>query len=503
MERPRARRSLRITSPTRGRASFPLNGRKTDLAPIFCRLVVAIEPARYRAHGLQTSEISVRVTTFCSKRWTTASEGGSRETQNDRHRRRSDRWCRPGGGNRVVSGTGACRLGIEILRLRAPHRHGASFHRGSGCLRSQPRPRGEAGCRPPERRAPASWVGWAGIGAPGRLRGRPDPGQRLGRGGHQAREVGQGQRHHRRDGVQRHHPHGPVGDYPQQGCPDLPHLQRAPDLDDQGQRLPLADVPLQGKVLGQAALQAFGKGATVNVGARNDAFGTALKQLFVSQWKKLGGKIGVNIAWNPDQASFDTEAQKLVAGNPAGWVIIDFPDTFEKFLPSLVRTGKWEARRTLVTEALRNSDVLSKLGDPVIGLRGTAASAAGGPAGRAFATLWKQKVRGAKPYTGFEGTAFDAAMVAFLAAVKACSSSPAKIKANLRAVSGPPGTKVTFKQLDKAVKLLLAGKDVDYEGAFSPVDFDRNGDIGSAVFEIWQYAGGATIKTLKTVTFRG
>jgi len=260
---------------------------------------------------------------------------------------------------------------------------------------------------------------------------------------------------------------------------------------------------LQGKVLGQAALQAFGKGATVNVGARNDAFGTALKQLFVSQWKKLGGKIGVNIAWNPDQASFDTEAQKLVAGNPAGWVIIDFPDTFEKFLPSLVRTGKWEARRTLVTEALRNSDVLSKLGDPVIGLRGTAASAAGGPAGRAFATLWKQKVRGAKPYTGFEGTAFDAAMVAFLAAVKACSSSPAKIKANLRAVSGPPGTKVTFKQLDKAVKLLLAGKDVDYEGAFSPVDFDRNGDIGSAVFEIWQYAGGATIKTLKTVTFRG
>ena len=40
----------------------------------------------------------------------------------------------------------------------------------------------------------------------------------------------------------------------------------------------------------------------------------------------------------------------------------------------------------------------------------------------------------------------------------------------------------------KAIKLIRAGKEVDYEGAFSPVDFDRHGDIGSAVFEIWKYS---------------
>ena len=113
---------------------------------------------------------------------------------------------------------------------------------------------------------------------------------------------------------------------------------------------------LQGKVLAQAAIDAFGKGATLNVGARNDAFGTALKQLFVAQYEKLGGKIGVNISWNPTQANFDTEAQQLVDGSPAGWVIIDFPETFEKFAPSLVRTGKWDATKTFMTEALRNTD---------------------------------------------------------------------------------------------------------------------------------------------------
>jgi branched-chain amino acid transport system substrate-binding protein len=260
---------------------------------------------------------------------------------------------------------------------------------------------------------------------------------------------------------------------------------------------------LQGKVLAQAALAKFGKGATINVGARNDAFGTALQALVVTQWKQLGGKVGKVVRWNPNQANFDTDAQKLVAGSPAGWIIIDFPDTFAKFAPSLVRSGQWSASKTLMTEALRNTDVLDKMGEPVVGLGGTAASAAGGPAGKAFAALWKASVKGAKPYTGFEGTAFDAANVAFLAALGKCSAAPASIKANLRAVSGPGGTKVTFATLTKAVKLLVAGQDVDYEGAFSPVDFDARGDIGSAVYEIWQYDGPGKISTLKTITFRG
>ncbi len=260
---------------------------------------------------------------------------------------------------------------------------------------------------------------------------------------------------------------------------------------------------LQGKVLAQAVIDAFGKGATINIGARNDAFGTALKQLFVTEFTKLGGKVGVNISWNADQANFDSEMGQLVGGSPKGWVIIDFPETFQKYAASLVRTGKWDASRTFMTEALRNTTVLDAIGSPVVGLRGTAASAAGGPAGASFAAYWKAHVTGAKPYTGFEGTALDAANVAFLAAVKACSSSPAKIKANLVAVSGPPGVKVTYLQLAKAIKLIRAGKEVDYEGAFSPVDFDAKGDIGSAVFEIWKYASAGTIDTLKTVVFRG
>jgi len=265
----------------------------------------------------------------------------------------------------------------------------------------------------------------------------------------------------------------------------------------------LASDELQGRVLAQAAVGAFGKGATVNVGARNDAFGTALRKLFVAQYTKLGGKIGAQVSWNPTQATFDSEAGKLVDGDPKGFVMIDFPETFEKMAPALVRTGKWSPAKTLMTEAMRNADVLKKVGGPAVeGLRGTAPTSQGAPARAAFDRLFKQRAKGAKAYTGFEGSAFDAANLAFLAAVKAKSSRPARIKAQLRAVSGPPGVKVTFRQMDRAIKLLLAGKDVDYEGAWGPTDWDKNGDPGSAVFEIWKYGGGK-LSTSRIITFRG
>ena len=265
----------------------------------------------------------------------------------------------------------------------------------------------------------------------------------------------------------------------------------------------LASDALQGRVLAQAAVGAFGRGATVNVGARNDAFGVALRKLFVAQYTKLGGKIGAQVSWNPTQATFDSEAARLVEGNPKGFVMIDFPETFEKMAPALVRTGKWSPAKTLMTEAMRNADVLEKIGAPAVeGLRGTAPTSQGAPARAAFDRLYKQRAKGAKAYTGFEGSAFDAANLAFLAAVKAKSASPARIKAQLRAVSGPPGVKVTYRQMDRAIKLLLSGGDVDYEGAWGPADWDRNGDPGSAVFEIWKYGGGK-ITTSRIITFRG
>ena len=276
------------------------------------------------------------------------------------------------------------------------------------------------------------------------------------------------------------------------------------DIEDDGYlwRILSSDT-LQGSALVDAVADAFGNDATINVGARNDAFGTALKQLFEQGWEDGGGTIGASVTWNPEAATFDTEAGQLAGGNPDGWVIIDFPETFAKVGPALVRAGGWDPAKTFMTEAMRNADELTKIGrQATAGLRGTAPTSEDAPARDAFDQLFEREAKEGTPLTGFEGASFDAVMLAFLAALDAGSSDPAEMKDSLQAVSGPPGTKYTFEQLDQAVQDLLDGKDVDYEGAWGPIDFDDNGDPGSAIYEVWMF-DGSEVATQKTFTFAG
>jgi branched-chain amino acid transport system substrate-binding protein len=258
----------------------------------------------------------------------------------------------------------------------------------------------------------------------------------------------------------------------------------------------------QGLALVTAAATAFGKHATINVGARNDDFGSALQSIFVKAWKAEGGKIGQVVSWDPNGTTFDTEAQKLASGNPNGWVIIDYPATFAKVGPALIRTGKWSPSKTLMTDVMSIPASLKQVGQQAtVGLRGTAPASLSPslPQVAAFAKLFKAK-ESKYPVTGYEGTSFDAVMLAFLAALQGHSASPNAIKANLRSVSGPPGIKVTYLQLAHAIKLILAGKQINYEGVFGPIDYDSHGDVGSALFKIWKYNGKA-VTTLKTFTY--
>lgn len=276
------------------------------------------------------------------------------------------------------------------------------------------------------------------------------------------------------------------------------------DLADEGYvwRILSSDT-LQGSALVDAVADAFGSDATINVGARNDAFGTALKQLFEDGWKDQGGTIGASVTWNPEAATFDTEARQLSGGTPDGWVIIDFPETFAKVGPALVRAGGWKPSTTFMTEAMRNADELKKIGKQATnGLRGTAPTSEDAPAREAFDALFQQKAKKGTPLTGFEGASFDAVMLAFLAALDAGSSDPAEIEGTLQAVSGPPGEKYTFEQLDQAIQDLLDGKDIDYEGAWGPIDFDDKGDPGSAIYEVWK-SDGSKVSTVKTFRFQG
>ena len=256
---------------------------------------------------------------------------------------------------------------------------------------------------------------------------------------------------------------------------------------------------LQGKVLAQVMGKAIGKNATVNTGSRNDSYGIALVREFSKAWKAGGGKIGVNVPWNPKATSLNSEAGRLVKGNPKAWMVVDFTDSWPKMSAALVRTGKWDAKRTFSTDGLKG-DKLPKLAGKkgTDGMRGTAATADPGAAtSTAFSALWTSKNNGERgTYDDFN---FDATVICALAAVKANSTAPGDVAKQIQAVSGPPGTKYTFQQLKEALADVAAGKDIDYEGASGPIDMNGAGDPTAALYATWTYKGGKLVNLAKPV----
>lgn len=273
------------------------------------------------------------------------------------------------------------------------------------------------------------------------------------------------------------------------------------DLDDDG--LVLRTAPsdaVQGQVIAQVAAEAFGPDATVVTGNRNDAYGTALVAEFTKAWEAAGGTISKNVAYNPEAASLNSEAQQIAGGNPDGWMIIDYPETWSKLGPALVRAGGWDPAKTFTGDGLRSTSLPADAGKPATeGMRGTAPTSLEAPAGAAFDTLWKQEVK--KDRQTYDASNFDAVILIALAAAAAGSSDPAAIAENIAPVSGPPGDKYTFEQLQQAIEAAANGDDIDYEGASGPLDLDENGDPAAANYGTWSYTNGKLVDTDEVISF--
>jgi ABC-type branched-subunit amino acid transport system substrate-binding protein len=234
------------------------------------------------------------------------------------------------------------------------------------------------------------------------------------------------------------------------------------------------------------------KGATVNVGARNDAYGTGLDDTFSQAWEEAGGKIGEDVVYDTKLPNYDSEAEKIVSGNPDGIVIIDFPETFNKVGPALVRAG-FDPTKGFVTDGLISGDLAETAGaDAVNGLRGTAPGVPDDDtSSQAFDKLYTSSAPKNVDRQTFDAQNFDAVILCYLAAVAAGSTDGQDMADQVQDISAPPGDAYTWQQLPDAIKALENGDDIDYQGASGPIDMDENGDATSGVYDIYEFKDGA------------
>jgi branched-chain amino acid transport system substrate-binding protein len=250
---------------------------------------------------------------------------------------------------------------------------------------------------------------------------------------------------------------------------------------------------LQARALVTAVANSLGgaKGKTVALGYLNLPYGVGIYQVFAKAWKALGGKL-LAVGYDENQASYDSEAQKLTAANPDAFVFADYPDTFGKVGAALLRTGKYDAAKAFFSDTLALPSIPSTI--PAASLNGSHVTAAGSPSGTPQAKAFNQLYKSSSgPKSGaLLPNSFDSAILCGLAAVAAGSTDPAKIAAEIPRLDGS-GKQYTYLQLAQAMKAVAAGKRIHYLGVSGPINFDARGDTTAALYDLSRWTNGRLV----------
>lgn len=248
---------------------------------------------------------------------------------------------------------------------------------------------------------------------------------------------------------------------------------------------------LQSKALVAAITDALGSasGKKLAIAYRNEPYGEGLAKATAEMWKAAGGTVGAPIGFDPQQASFDSEAGQLVAAAPDAYLVIDYPETYAKFGAALVRTGKFDAKKLFVSDAMSMSTVPANIPAASLeGARGVVSGAKKSEAFTEFAKLWAAK--GGVENAAFTANTFDSGILCFLAAAAAKSTEPSAILAKVRAVTTEGAPRYDFTKLAEAAKAAASGQAIDYAGASGDIRFGADNDPVVGTYDVFTFQGG-------------
>jgi ABC-type branched-subunit amino acid transport system substrate-binding protein len=250
---------------------------------------------------------------------------------------------------------------------------------------------------------------------------------------------------------------------------------------------------LQGSAMANLAKERGYK--TVSTIVINNPYGVGFEEVFVKAFEADGGKVLEKVRYDPSQTIFDSEVQKIAAGNPQFVMMVSYPETGSLILRTAYEKGTLTNTPWLLSEGLKAENLAELAGKDsrgryiVAGLQGLAPDEnAGGAAYDAFRDLYKAEY-GKEP--GIYCTnSYDALAVVALAIEQAKEASGRAIADNIRSVANPPGVEVS--DLKEALNLVREGKDINYQGTSGNITFDEYGDV-SGSYTVWTIAENGSI----------
>lgn len=209
----------------------------------------------------------------------------------------------------------------------------------------------------------------------------------------------------------------------------------------------------------------------------NNDYGKGLADVFAETYTAGGGTIAANIAHEDGKADYRAELGNLIGSQ--NLVILAYASgSGQTLLRQAVESGNFNTY--IGADGMVGDDLLTGI-DPaaVEGLVATRAGSYAGESADIYAKLASDA--GQDPAATYAPQAYDAAFLLALAVEKNGSASREGLSTALRDVASAPGEKILPGEWSKAVELIKAGTDIDYEGAGGPLDFDAHGDVPGTI----------------------
>lgn len=215
----------------------------------------------------------------------------------------------------------------------------------------------------------------------------------------------------------------------------------------------------QGEVMAQIIKE---KGIdSVAVTYTNNDYGKGLADSFQAAFERMGGTVTTNSAHDDGKADYSAEVAALASAGGDALVVVGYVDQGGSgIVRAALDTGAFDT--FVFPDGMVGNALVENFGSEIDGSFGQNPAAEG--EGRDLYLKMAEEA-------GFDGTgafsaeAYDAAALIVLAMAAAGSTDPAVYKEKVMDVANAPGEKILPGELGKALEILNAGGDVDYEGA--------------------------------------
>lgn len=215
----------------------------------------------------------------------------------------------------------------------------------------------------------------------------------------------------------------------------------------------------------------------------NNDYGKGLADSFSKAFKAKGGTISISAAHEDGKADYSAEVGALSASGSKHLAVFGYVDQGGKgIIQAAIDADAFSS--FVMGDGMKGDSLLEGMGSDLDGSIGTLP---GGSAGSAAFVSYANSM-GVKGDGSFVPESYDAAALLVLAMQAAGSADRAAIQSKMMMVANAPGKKIGPGELGKALKIIAAGGDVDYQGATS-VEFNDVGEVFGTYQEL-EIGGG-------------